>query len=65
MWQVQYIDSSLEGVRIDTNGYRDMFDSVTIQPTKLNDQRDVVQLLKPISLALQVWHIVLLVHNFM
>ena len=65
MWQVPYIASSLEGVNIGTNGHRDLFDWVTTQLKKLNDQHDVVQLLKPTSLALHVLHIVLVVHNFM
>ena len=53
VWKDPYIASSLEGVKIDTNGHKYMFDWVTIQLTKLNDQRDVVQLLKSTSLALE------------
>ena len=52
MWEVPYIASSLRGVKLGENGHRDMFDWVTIQLTKFNDQRDVVQFLKPTSLAL-------------
>ena len=48
MWQVPYIASSFGGVKLGTNGHKDMFDWVTIQLTKLNDQHDVVQLLTTI-----------------
>ena len=44
----------LGGVNVSTNGHRGMFDWVIIQLTKLSDQRNVVQLLKLISLALWV-----------
>ena len=54
VWQVPYIASSLVGVNLGSNGHRDPFDWVTIQLTKLNDQRYVVQLRKLRSLALQV-----------
>ena len=33
----------LGGVKLGTNGHKYLFDWVTIQLTKLNDQRDVVQ----------------------
>ena len=54
LWKVPYIASSLGGVKLGTNGHINLFDWVTIQLTKLNDQRDVVELLKPTSLALQI-----------
>ena len=65
MWHVPYISSSWGGVKRGTNGHKDLFVWVTIQITKLNDQRDVVQLLKLTSLSLSVWYIVLVVHIFL
>lgn len=50
---VPYIASSLGDVKLGTDGRKDLFDWVTRQLTKLNDQPDVVQLLKPTSSALQ------------
>lgn len=50
---VPYIVSSLGDVKLGTDGRKDLFDWVTRQLTKLNDQPDVVQLLKPTSSALQ------------
>lgn len=50
---VPYIASSLGDVKLGTDGRKDLFDWVTRQLTKLNDQPDVVQLLKPTSFALQ------------
>ncbi|KAH9313334.1 hypothetical protein KI387_028369 [Taxus chinensis] len=49
---VPYIGSTLSDVKLGADGRKDLFDWLAKQLTKLNDQPDLIQLLKPAASAL-------------